>query len=126
MAALAALAIFMAWLYASQWIIRYQTTKEAVRIRLFGVIPLRRIKPDDIAEIRLISWTDTFPLSRNFQPEYLWAERWPSHIFQKQFVFIRKKTGLSRVMILSPRDPQQFVDMYSAKDHRTPGNDPND
>lgn len=85
-------AIFVGWLYAGQWIIQYEITKEALRVKLFGVITLRRIKLQDIEEVQLISvWTDTLPLSKNFSLNSLWQNVGQAMFFRKKVWSFERK-----------------------------------
>ena len=110
LAVLIFLLMFIGNLYAARYIVRYTVGKETLRIELFGLFPVRRIKLEDIVEVKIISaWIDTLPFSKEFRLPFLIAERWPSYVFQKKGVFVRKKTGVSRFLILSPENPEEFT-----------------
>lgn len=108
-AAIAVAVFLIGYLYSLRYVFQYEVEKDALRIKLFGFIPVRRVRLDDVDEIALITWRETVPLSKGFRFPFLIAERWPSYVFQKRGVYLRKKTGVIRFLILSPKDPQGFV-----------------
>lgn len=104
------LLLFAGNLYGARYIVRYELGQQMLRIKLFGLLPVRRIKMEDIIEVKVISaWTETLPFSKGFECAFLCAERWPSYVFKKNGVFIRNKAGISRYLILSPKDPEDFT-----------------
>lgn len=99
----------LGYLYAARYINQYEVGSRAIEIKLFGVAAVRRIQLQDIVEIQTISWTQTLPFAKGFRPAFLVAERWPSYIFSTRGVFIRKRSGISRFLVLSPQNPDEFV-----------------
>lgn len=108
--ALAACAVIVGYLYSARHIVQYSIDRDTLRVKILGVLTVRSVPLGDIEEIYVISaWWDTLPFSRRFRLPFLFAERWPSYVFQRYGVFIRKRTGFSRYLILSPEDSKAFV-----------------
>jgi hypothetical protein len=104
------LLMFASVFYAYRFIIQYRLDDKTLRIKLFGLLTVRRIRLRDIVEVRVIprAWGN---LLEAFRPEYLFAEKWPSYILVGEgAVFVRKQKGLSRRLILTPKNPQQFAE----------------
>jgi hypothetical protein len=95
--------------YLFRYLFQYEILDRIVRVKLIGVITLRRIRLEDIDEVRLISWAQRLPFVRGFRVDYLFAEHWPSYFFPRKLVFIKKRKGISRNLVLFPKDPQEFV-----------------
>jgi len=102
----------LAYLYALRYIVQYRSDNTYLRIKLFGVIPVRRIRIQDIVEIQPLSLS---PFRRDFRAAPIWAETWPSYIFTRTGVMIRKRSGFSRRLILTPRDPDEFMRALEAQ-----------
>jgi hypothetical protein len=94
------------YLYSLRFIIQYAVTSQALQIRVLGRITVRRIGLSDIREVRILHW---WPPSMAVILETIAAETWPSQIFTKRGVLVRRKTGLSRRLVLSPKDPENFI-----------------
>jgi hypothetical protein len=103
-------ALIFGYFYSLRYVFQYSVTETHLRIRLFGLLPVRNIRLDSIVDARIIrAWADTQPFSTEFRFPYLIAERWPSYVFQKRGIFIQKQTGLIRYLILSPKNPEEFL-----------------
>ncbi len=96
----------LGYLYSLRYIIRYQVENHFLRVKLFGILTLRRIHLDDIVDIQPVS---LWPFARGFRLASIWAEAWPSYVFTSTGVLIRKKSGISRRLILTPRNPDEFI-----------------
>jgi hypothetical protein len=109
-AILCSLLILVAWVYAFRYIIQYDLGHEKLRIKLFGLLTVRKIRLADIAEVRLVSCQGAGSLLAGFRPQFLFAERWPSYgLLGSGGVYIKKRAGLSRRIVLSPRNPEEFL-----------------
>lgn len=104
------LALVAGVFYLFRHLFQYEILDHMVRIKLLGVITLRRIRLSDIEEVRLISWAQKLPFVSGFRVEYLFAEHWPSYFFSRRLAFIKKRTGISRRLILFPKQPDKFVE----------------
>jgi hypothetical protein len=96
----------LAWLYVLRYVFQYEIGGGWLRVKLLGHTTLRRVRLADIQEVRVVSaWAP-----RNmFSPHTVFAEAWPSFVFTRRAVLVVKTTGISRRLILSPRDPDSFV-----------------
>ena len=102
----AAVAILLACLYSLRYIFRYQLRNGMLRIKMFGFLTIRRVKLNDIEETRVVPiWLP----ARGFQFPQLLAEAWPSWVFTRRGVLIRKRTGISRRLLLTPEKPDDFA-----------------
>lgn len=91
--------------------IQYVVDQDALRIQLFGILTVRRVSLNDIDDARIVAmFTEMLPFSKGFRLAFLWAERWPSYMFQRRAVIIHKRTGISRLLVLTPKSPEQFVE----------------
>lgn len=100
--------LLAAYIYSLRYIFQYEVGPEVLQVKLCGVIPLRRVRLNAIEEVAVIAMADALPFSKRFRFGYIFAEHWPSHVPQKQAVFIRKRTGISRRLVLTPQNPQEF------------------
>ena len=103
---LGAALLILGWLYVLRYVFQYEIGEGWLRVKLLGHITLRRVRLADIQEVRLVSsWAP-----RNmFSPRTLFAEAWPSFVFTRRVVLVVTTTGISRRLVLSPRDPDSFV-----------------
>ncbi len=106
------------WYLASPSSYCYQVTDSSVDILLLRRIPIRRILIGDVEEVRILSWKETLPLPF-FQPVSTYfsmgfAESWGNRLWGSK-VFLRRKRGISRKFILSPKDPQAFIQLVEEK-----------
>lgn len=109
LAVLTVAALMMSYLFMLRYLIQYEISAAHLKIKLCGFLPVRSIELDSIVEVQTIAgWNDTFPFSRNFRIAFLIAERWPSYVFQKQGLFVRRRAGIVRYFILSPRNPEEL------------------
>lgn len=107
-AALIVCLLLALYIYSFRRIFQYEIGPDSLQVKLFGVVPLRRVKLKDIDEVTIISSTDALPFSRKFRLGFIFAEHWPSYVPQNRAVFIRKRTGISRRLVLTPQNAQEF------------------
>jgi len=98
--------LVLGYLYSLRYIFQYQVEGRFLRVKLFGVITLRRIHVDDIVEIQPVSLC---PFGKNFRLASVWAEAWPSYVFTSTGVLIRKRSGISRRLVLTPKKPEDLI-----------------
>jgi hypothetical protein len=93
------------------YIIRYEVSNEAVLIKLFNLVTVRRIRLKDIENVSVIK-TSPFPWGEGYQLNFTFYERWGSILDEKK-VLIRKRRGLIRIILLTPPEPAEFVQQLS-------------
>ncbi len=93
----------------ARYLYNYRVTDDEIQIVLFGRIPLRRIPVRDIVEVRRVANTAINPISN---PEVFYSERWGNRIWGNT-VFIQKARGLSRRLLITPDDPDEFIRQVS-------------
>ena len=101
---LVVLPLFFAYLYSLRFVFKYEVDQYFFRVKLFGIITLRRVSLGDIETINIVEgwkWPDP--------SAFFFAERWPNQVFTKRGVLIKKRTGLSRFLFLSPENPEEFI-----------------
>lgn len=94
------------WLYALRHVIRYEVKAGMVRIRLFDIIPIRTIRSDEVIDVTVVP---AWPWMRGFRLSWCVGEVWPSRVFSRRAVLMRKSCGFTRIVLLTPSDPEQFV-----------------
>jgi len=98
-------------LYALRVIIQYRVTDDAIRIKLFGVFPVQSVQLKNVQEIRVVPvWT--FGGGVLLNP---FIERWPSWVFSREAILITRRRGLVRKILLSPRNPPEFLQEVQLK-----------
>jgi hypothetical protein len=92
LAVLGAVGLTFAWLYSLRYVLQYELGPGWFRVKLSGLLTLRRIRLADIRHARLVRawsfWDTLSPL--NF------SEAWPSFIFTRRAVLLVKSSGISR------------------------------
>lgn len=91
-----------------RYVIQYRVNPDAVRVTLFGRWTVRKIPIEQIVEVSVLSYRNVVPFTKKFRPSLFLAERWASVVPQKQAVLIRRRSGLSRLFVLTPRNPEAF------------------
>ncbi len=79
---------------------RYRMTKDRLDIFAFGFLRVARVMFDDIETIRLARMGDAA----------IW--NWPAWFVNRpfaRFVYIRRRHGLCRKILISPKDPEAFI-----------------
>jgi len=83
----------------------HELTEEGIRVRLFGLVTLRRVLLQDIESIAVVQ-----NLELPDPTVFFYAEKWPGKPFAKEGILVRKRTGVSRVLLMSPENPREFVE----------------
>ena len=88
-----------------RFVIQYRLTDYSISIRLFGLIPIYRIKLMDITETSCVSLRDLLPWKRlAWRVGGVFLNRWTSTV-----VYIRAKRWFLFDILISPDDPEDFV-----------------
>ncbi|MDX2170990.1 MAG: hypothetical protein SF182_28230 [Deltaproteobacteria bacterium] len=88
-----------------QLLIGYAVTDRGLTVRLFHLIPLIAIDGADIAEIKVISGTESVKVAWRHPFSLLRL----GNRFTSRGVFIVRRTGVFRRVPITPRDPETFV-----------------
>lgn len=116
---LVVLGLLAAYLYSFRYVLVFEFTDEAVRVKLFGRIVVRTIPVRAIDEIAIVSTSSAFPFSRDLRLGALFfGEHWAGYVPRRRAVRLHKRTGLSRWILLTPRDPAAFRDAVLAAQRR--------
>jgi uncharacterized protein YneF (UPF0154 family) len=86
-------------------IIQYDLSKEAILIRLFNTLTVRRILIKDIEDLSVVKLSSLKSISLKY---FTMFERW-GNVYSEDRVLIRKGKGLSRNILISPANPIEFV-----------------
>jgi len=79
---------------------RYRLTRDRLDIFAFGFLRVARVMFDDIETIRLARMGDAS----------IW--NWPAWFVNRpfaRFVYIRRRHGFCRKILISPKDPEEFI-----------------
>lgn len=105
---LVVLPLFVFYLLHMNRIFVHEVTPTAIRVRLLGFVTLRKVPLTDIESIDLVNTTDLPDPTVMF-----YAEKWPGKPFAKEGVIVKKRTGLSRTLLMSPDRPAEFIEKVS-------------
>ncbi|ULA63921.1 MAG: hypothetical protein LZF86_110621 [Nitrospira sp.] len=82
----------------------HEVTKDVIRVRLFGLVTLRKVLLKEIESIEVVRRLELPDPTVLFH-----AEQWPGRPFAKEGILVRKRTGISRTLLMSPDNPNNFV-----------------
>ena len=91
--------------FGLRYFISYKITSRAIEVLLCNVIPLKCIRFADIKNVEIVTFKDLLPL---LSVRSILTLRFGNRIFGKG-VLITKKTGLFRLSVLTPADPDEFA-----------------
>lgn len=74
--AVALVGIMATYLYFFRYLIQYSVESGVLKIKLFGVVTVRRIRVSDIESASVVDWKQMIPFSGSFNSELLFSERW--------------------------------------------------
>ncbi len=94
--------------FLAQIVITYQTTPSHLKIALFGVLPVWRIPLHDTG-VRRITYGDSLRSHNGYK--YLWIM---NRLFVRGYVLIHRRQGIFRYIVLSPANPNAFIDRLVA------------
>ena len=97
--------------FALQSIIRYKLTSASIAVRICGLIPVCRIKLEDVIEVRKIRLADWFKLGFR---EWINCVNLTNRLFGHH-VLITRNGGFftARNVIITPDDPDGFIDQVN-------------
>jgi hypothetical protein len=93
-------------------IVRYSFDEHHLHVKLFGIFCIRSILYCQMRDVRVVPWW------KEFSPEFLWAERWPSHVFERECVLITTNS-MCPYAFLSPSNPATFATTLSSRIPKT-------
>ncbi len=86
-----------------QVVLTYQITPSHLRVVLFGLLPVCAIPLCD-ATVKKMTHRDLIT-----SPDFFRYSTMVNRLFVREFVFIRKRSGFSRYIIISPDNPDEFI-----------------
>jgi hypothetical protein len=92
---------------------QYSVLGKILVIKLFGLLPVRRIDLQRVKQattIRLWDWT---PFSGSSKASYLWCERWGGFMLLFRGVAIALEGG--KTGLIAPRNRGKFIDLIQAE-----------
>jgi hypothetical protein len=91
--------------------VRYRLTDSEIEVLLFGLVPESKTKLQDIVEVRKVSFSELLPW-KNLESvgwfrlsNRLWGEG----------VLVRRKRGFFRNFVITPDQPDEFVEELNLK-----------
>jgi hypothetical protein len=112
-------------LLVGEALFQYSVRDGVLVIKLFGLLPLRRIdlqRVKDISIIRLGDWT---PFSDSAKSRYLWCERWGGYMLLFRGIALTLESG--KTVLIAPRKKKKVAALIGAEVSRiTRGPDPFD
>jgi hypothetical protein len=106
-------ALLIAYLYSFRYLFQYSLENDTIRVQLFGTITLRKIRIAEIDEAAMVDWKQMMPFSSSFKPSLLFSERWGGYEIGRG-IALKKHSGVIRTIIISPKDPEKFVELINA------------
>jgi len=86
---------------------RHDVHHNTIKLRLFGLIPIDRLRLQDIEEIDSVSWWET-----HLTWQGLWTAPWGARLFASTYVVVmlsRRLWWRRRRYRMSPRDPDAVI-----------------
>ena len=105
------LAVVLFAQFGLRFLITYKITSNATDVVLCGVVRLKRIPFADITSVETVSFRDLNPL---VNVRSILAVRLGNKLFGKG-VLVTQKSGLFRLSVLTPDNPDEFV--RGVRDH---------
>lgn len=109
----ALIAVLIAYVYSFRYFVRYELENNSLKIRICGLITVRKIDLGQIEEIALVDWRQMTPFSRSFEPKLLFSERWGGYRVGHGVV-LKKRSGIMRTIIISPKEPEKLVEAINS------------
>jgi|SRR5882757_3046830 hypothetical protein len=104
-AALGALVVLMAMVFALRFLYGYRVHNHAIEVVLFHLLPVYRIPIEDIESIQKASWRELGIGGATL--------RLGNRVFG-QGVLIQRRSGWFRRVVISPEDPDSFISLVAA------------
>lgn len=89
-------------------IFRYSFNERHLAVNLVGLFCIRSIPYSQILDVQVVPWW------KEFSPQFLPAERWPSHIFSRKVVLI-VTDSMCPYIFLSPSAPIIFTQTLASR-----------
>ena len=90
---------------AVEVLVWYALQDRALRIKLFGVLPIRRIDLQQVKDVKAIRLRDWSPFGAT--AHYLWAERWGGCMLFVRGIAITLKSG--KTILFAPRNRDKVI-----------------
>jgi hypothetical protein len=108
--------LLIAYVYSFRYIVQYFLEENVLKIKLFGIVTVRRIRLSEIEQVAIVNWKEMTPFTRSFKPRLLFADRWGGYGIGRGVVLKRH----SRMQtVISPQDPEKFIEMINAAKKRS-------
>jgi hypothetical protein len=91
--------------YMGLYLYNYKVRETCIEIALFGKVPLKRMKFNNITEIRKTSFKETLPWKSS---EMYFALRFGNRVWGNM-VLVRQKKALIKTILISPDNPDRFI-----------------
>jgi hypothetical protein len=105
-------AAILIYVHCFRYLIQYSWENDVLRIKLFGVLTVRKFSISDIDGATLVDWKQMIPFTNSFNPRLLFSERWGGYRIGRG-IAIRKKAGMIRTVIISPKEPEKLVELIN-------------
>jgi hypothetical protein len=94
-------AMLLGFHFGGEYLYSYRITSTGVEFLLFRAIPLARLRFDNIVGASVVDRADLIhsPIHLNV-----------INRFARNFVLLRRRRGLFRAILISPREPDKFAD----------------
>ena len=111
-AAIVAGVVVLIWIfYGIKHVFTYRLQDSSMDIRILGVT-IRHVPVSDIDRVEVIPFAALVPFSRSFRWDAFFYWKWCG--YNQTVVAIKRRTGLVKRIIVSPRDPEAFADSLKA------------
>ncbi|SPP63195.1 hypothetical protein [Nitrospira lenta] len=104
------LPLFGFYLHYMNRVYVHDVSGDAIRVRLFGLVTLRKVSLKDIETIEVVRRLELPDPTVMFH-----AEQWPGKPFAEEGILVRKRTGISRTLLMSPDNPRSFVELVNRR-----------
>jgi hypothetical protein len=100
-------------LAAGETFLQYSVRYSCLVIKLFGLLPVRRIDFQRVKEVSIIRMRDWTPCSNSSKARYLWCERWGGCMLLFRGVAITLDDG--KIILIAPRKREKVVALIRAE-----------
>jgi len=98
---------------AGEALFQYSLGNGVLGIKLFGLLPLRTIKLQQVQHVSAIHLADWTPFSDSSKASYLWCERWGGYMLLFRGVAITLTGG--KTILIAPRNRQKVIAAIEAQ-----------
>ena len=100
-------------LVVGETFLQYSVRDSRLVIKLFGLLPVRRIDFQRVKEVSIIRMRDWTPFSDSSKARYLWCERWGGYMPLFRGVAITLDDG--KTILIAPRKREKVVAFIRAE-----------